>query len=117
MTTYDQNNIFAKVIKGEIPADIIYEDENIVAFKDIYPVASVHILVIPKREYISFDDFICNAGEEFIVNFFKTVRKIAQQLNLVEVGYRLVTNHGELAHQSVKHFHIHILSGSDLKNL
>lgn len=117
MSEYDQNNIFAKVIKGEIPADIIYEDDNVIAFKDIYPAAALHVLVIPKREYVSFDDFICNSSKEFVVEFFKTVRKIADQLNLVEVGYRLVTNHGRLAHQSVKHFHVHILSGENLKNL
>lgn len=117
MSEYDQDNIFAKVIRGEMHADIIYEDDNVIAFKDIYPVAAIHILVIPKKEYISFDDFICSASEEYVSVFFKTVREIALSLNLVEVGYRLVTNHGKLAHQTVKHFHVHILSGNNLKNL
>lgn len=117
MNNYDQNNIFAKIIRREILADIVYEDNDIIAFRDISPAAEVHVLVIPKREYISFDDFICNADNEYVFNFFKTVRKIASSLKLVEVGYRLVTNHGELAHQSVGHFHVHILSGNDIKDL
>jgi len=115
--TYDTNNIFAKIIRGEIPCDKIYEDENTFAFHDISKAAPVHVLVVPKGEYVSFDDFSQNANESQIASFFKSIRKIAAQLGVDKTGYRLITNHGSDASQTVPHFHVHILGGKPLGGL
>lgn len=115
--TYDQNNIFAKIIRGEIPCYEVYNDEDILAFKDVTPAAPVHVLVVPKGEYISFDDFAANAGAAAVGSFFQKVQKIAVQLGLQEKGYRLITNNGADASQTVPHFHVHILGGRQLGGL
>lgn len=115
--TYDNDNIFAKIILGEIPCDEVYQDENVLAFNDISPAAPIHVLVIPKGRYQSFDDFISNANSDIITNFFATVKKIATNLGLVESGYRIITNHGKNASQTVPHFHVHILGGKPLGGL
>ncbi|MDX1950358.1 MAG: HIT domain-containing protein [Rickettsiales bacterium] len=112
--TYDQNNIFAKIIKKEIPTKILYEDEFCIAFNDIQPSAPIHILIVPKGEFISFNDFALNASPEFISGFFKSVQKIAEQNNLIENGFRTLFNHGKNASQSVFHFHVHLLGGRPL---
>ena len=88
MREYDKNNIFAKIIRGEIPANKVYEDENILAFHDISKAAPVHILVIPKGEYVSFTDFSSQASNDEIGNFFKQVRKIAEEFSVDQSGYR-----------------------------
>lgn len=106
---YDKNNVFAKIIRGEIPANKIYEDQDILAFEDISKEAPVHILVIPKDEFISFSDFISRAGVVKVSNFFEKVAKIASDLGLDSSGYRLITNNGSDAGQTVFHFHVHIL--------
>ena len=106
---YDKNNIFAKILKGEIPCDKVYEDEKVFAFKDINPKAPVHILVVPKAEYVSFDDFMEKASDSEIAYFFKKVREIAKGQGVSESGYRVVANNGEKAGQIVFHFHVHIL--------
>ena len=112
---YDKNNIFAKIITGEIPCKKVYEDEDILAFHDIAPEAQIHVLVIPKEmKYKSYNDFVINANPSLLCKFFTTVQKIAQELNLEKDGYRLTTNHGENAMQSVHHFHMHILAGQKL---
>ena len=115
--TYDSDNIFAKILRGEIPSDKVYEEDEVLAFNDISAAAPVHVLVIPKGEYISFDDFSRNAGVERIASFFQTVQKIADDLGVVEDGYRLITNHGHNGSQSVPHFHVHILGGKQLGGL
>ncbi len=115
--TYDKDNIFAKIIRGEIPATKVYEDEKVVAFQDVAPATKVHILVVPKGEYVSFDDFVMKASATEIAYFFKTVRSIANEHGLVETGYRIITNHGRDACQSVPHFHVHILGGRFLGGL
>ena len=112
--TYDTNNIFAKILRGEIPCNKVYEDTFVLAFHDIAPSAPVHVLVIPKGEYVSFDDFATNAPAGFMHDFFASVRKVAAQLGVVECGYRLITNHGADASQSVPHFHVHILAGKQM---
>lgn len=112
--SYDPNNIFAKILRKEISAQIIYEDDNVLAFNDIFPKAPTHVLVIPKASYVSFDDFINTAAAEKIVVFFQTIRKIAHQLGLAESGYRLMMNHGQDSGQEVPHFHVHILGGKPL---
>ncbi len=113
---YNQNNIFAKIIRGEIPADKVYEDENILAFNDIAPVAPTHVIVIPKGEYQDFADFINKSESEEIQNFFQKVADIADKLG-VAGEYRLVTNIGSRAGQSVFHFHMHIIGGVKLEGL
>jgi diadenosine tetraphosphate (Ap4A) HIT family hydrolase len=110
-TNYDEDNIFAKILKGEIPNDTVYEDENILAFRDVNPQREVHVLVIPRGRYVSFDDFAANAGARGIGIFFNRVGYIAKQMGLQENGYRLIMNVGEDGGQEVPHFHVHILGG------
>ncbi len=112
--SYDSNNIFAKILRGEIPCKKIYEDQHAIAFEDIAPAAPIHVLVIPKGAYISFNDFVTNASAQEIAGFFASVQKVAAQLELHENGYRIISNHGADASQSVPHFHVHILGGRAL---
>jgi len=114
---YDDSNIFAKILKGEIPCEKIYEDEEVLCFKDIKPVASKHVLIIPKEKYISFDDFILNADQKSITSFFKKIKIIADKLDINNNGYRIITNHGPNANQEVPHFHIHLLGGENLRGI
>lgn len=109
--------IFSKIIRKEVPAECVYEDDSVLAFKDIAPKAPHHILVIPKKVYVSFDDFVQKASPEEQTHFFQTVQKIAESLGLHTTGYRLVTNHGEESGQEVFHFHVHILGGKPLGSL
>lgn len=113
--SYDKSNIFAKILAGSIPANVVYEDESVLAFHDISRAKAVHCLVIPKGAYISFADFCENASAEVIADFFVKVNNIATNiLGLAESGFRLITNHGADANQSVGHFHIHILGGENV---
>ena len=105
--TYDRNNVFAKILRGELPCKKVYEDDLVLAFHDINPEAPVHVLVIPKGEFVSFDDFA--SSDYDIAKFFKVVREVAHKLGLDVGGYRIVTNHGRSAGQVVYHFHVHIL--------
>ncbi|MBN8828351.1 MAG: histidine triad nucleotide-binding protein [Sphingobacteriia bacterium] len=114
---YDKNNIFAKIIRGELPSKKVYEDDKVLAFHDIYPKAPIHIIVIPKGEYISFDDFAVKASDEEIAHFFRIAQKIAAEHGLQPSGYRIGANHGKDANQIVFHFHLHILGGGDLRNI
>lgn len=114
---YDSNNIFAKIIRKEIPADVVYEDKHVLAFRDITPAAPAHILVIPKGEYVSFDDFMQHATADEVAYFFLKVQEIAASIGVDKSGYRLITNHGKDASQSVPHFHVHILGGRALGGL
>ena len=116
-TKYNSDNVFAKIIAGKLPCDKVYEDDDTFAFKDINPEAPTHVLVIPKKGHISFNDFIMNTEENKVASFFKTVREIAAQLGLEKDGYRIVTNHGRNASQTVFHFHVHILGGAPLGRL
>lgn len=106
---YDENNIFNKIIKGELSANKIYEDEKILAFHDISPKAPIHILVVPKLKFISFDDFVENSSSEEVAYFFKKVQEIAKDKGLSDASYRVVANCGEAAGQIVPHFHVHIM--------
>ena len=112
--TYNNNNIFAKILRQEIPCKKVYENEYALAFYDINPQAKIHILVIPKGKYISFADFSKNASKDEIAGVFKAVGKVAQDQNLGEEGYRLLANHGTNAGQEVPHFHIHIFGKQPL---
>ena len=115
--SYDKNNIFAKIIRGEIPCKKVFENDVAFAFEDITPAAPIHILVIPKGEYCSFNDFTSKADSGEISEFFKAVQEIASSQGLSEGGYRLITNHGADASQTVHHFHVHILGGKPLGGL
>lgn len=114
--TYDSDNIFAKMLRGEIACDKLYEDEFAIAFKDISPAAPSHLLVIPKIFVTSFNDFVVQ-DSTLMGQFFKSVQKVAAQEGLVESGYRLISNHGADANQTVAHFHVHILGGMKLGGL
>lgn len=114
---YDPSNIFARIIRGEISSKKVLESDAVLAFHDVAPAAPVHVLVVPKGDYVSFDDFALRATPETISNFFKTVQNIASSLGLPANGYRLITNHGADASQSVPHFHVHILGGKSLGGL
>ena len=114
---YDKENIFAKILRKEIPCNAVYEDDYALAFHDISPASPTHVLVIPKGEFVSFHDFVSGAPEGMAVGFFQAVQKIAAQLGVEKNGYRLITNHGEDASQTVPHFHVHILAGRELGGL
>lgn len=111
---YDQNNIFARILRGEIPNQTVYEDDHVLAFNDIDPKTPVHILVIPKGAYISIDDFGQNASAEEQVAFFKAIGAITKEKGLQEPGFRVIANAGENGNQEVPHFHMHILGGRNL---
>ena len=108
---YDDNNIFAKILRGEIPSSKVYEDEWSYAFEDINPQAPTHTLVIPKGQYVSWDDFSAKASAEEIAGFIRAVGHVAREKGLVEPGYRLLANIGAHGGQEVPHLHVHILSG------
>jgi diadenosine tetraphosphate (Ap4A) HIT family hydrolase len=111
---YDDSNIFARILRGEIPCKKIYEDDFALAFYDIQPHAPVHALVIPKGQYTSFADFGANATPEEITGLTRAVALVARQLGVEDTGYRVITNTGPHSHQSVGHFHVHILGGRSL---
>jgi len=111
---YDTENIFAKILRGEIPCDKVYEDDTVLAFRDINPQAPVHLLVIPKGSYESLDDFSDNASDAEIVGFFRAVGTVAREAGAVDAGYRFLANNGPDAHQEVAHFHVHVFAGRDL---
>jgi len=111
---YDKNNIFAKIIRGEIPATKIYEDEKVLAFRDISKAAPTHVLVIPKGEYINFSDFVSKADSAEVSYFFKKANEVAELLGVNKSGFRILANNGSDAHQTVPHFHLHILAGKKL---
>jgi histidine triad (HIT) family protein len=111
---YDDANIFAKILRGEIPNKTVYEDEWALAFHDINPQAPHHVLVIPTGRYVSWDDFSNNAGDAEIAGFIRAVGKVARDLGLVEPGYRLLANIGQHGHQEVPHLHVHLFGGKPL---
>lgn len=111
---YDDQNVFAKILRGEIPAKSVYEDEHAFAFHDINPQAPTHILVIPKGAYVSWDDFSARASDAEIAGFVRAVGHVARAAGLVEPGYRLLANTGPDSNQEVPHLHVHIFAGTSL---
>jgi diadenosine tetraphosphate (Ap4A) HIT family hydrolase len=111
---YDDANIFARILRGELPATKVYEDEHALAFNDLFPQAPIHILVIPKGPYVSWDDFSERASDAEMGGFVRAVGKIARERGLVADGYRLLANVGRLSGQEVPHLHVHILAGRPL---
>ena len=111
---YDDGNIFARILRGEIPAKKVYEDEQALAFHDINPAAPVHILVIPKGRYVSWDDFSERGSAEEIAGYVRAVGHVAREQGLVEPGYRLLANVGRNGGQEVPHLHVHLFGGRGL---
>ena len=111
---YDPNNIFARILRGEIPCDKVYEDDFALAFRDINPQAPTHVLVIPKGAYESQDDFSRDGTDAEIVGFWRAVGAVARELGLAEPGYRFMANTGPDGHQEVQHFHVHLFGGRKL---
>lgn len=111
---YDESNIFARILRGEIPCRKVHEDEHSLAFHDIAPQAPVHVLVIPKGPYVSWDDFSARASEAEIAGFVRAVGKVARDMGLVAPGYRLLANVGGDGGQEVPHLHVHLFAGRGL---
>jgi len=111
---YDDNNVFARILRGELPSKKVHEDEHALAFHDINPVAPVHILVIPKGPYVSWDDFSQKASDAELAGFVRAVGKVARDAGLVEQGYRVLANTGQRGGQEVPHLHMHIFGGAYL---
>ena len=108
---YDDDNIFARILRGELPANKVYEDPWAIAFHDIRPQAPVHVLVIPKGRWVSWDDFSSHASDEEIAGFVRATGAVTRQLELDRPGYRLMVNMGHDGHQEVPHMHVHIFGG------
>lgn len=111
---YDDSNVFARILRGEIPCDKVFEDDYALAFRDINPMTPVHVLVIPKGRYVSMADFGTQASSEEIAGFFGAVARVAEELGVSDSGYRILANHGRDANQEVPHFHVHIFAGAPL---
>jgi diadenosine tetraphosphate (Ap4A) HIT family hydrolase len=114
LAPYDDNNIFARILRGEIPSKRVYEDDFAIAFHDINPQAPVHVLVIPRGKYVSWADFSARASDAEIAGFVRAVGTVARDLGLEEPGYRLLANAGQDSHQEVPHLHVHIFAGRKL---
>lgn len=115
--SYDTTNVFARILRGEIPCKEVYQDEFALAFHDIRPLAPVHVLVIPKGPYVSLDDMTAQATPEFVGGFFRAVAETARVLGIVASGYRILANIGRDAHQEVMHFHVHLFAGRPLGSM
>ncbi len=111
---YDDQNIFAKILRGEIPSKRVYEDDFAIAFHDINPQAPTHLLVIPRGAYVSWDDFSAHAPDAEIAGFIRAVGAVARAAGLVEPGYRLLANIGQHGNQEVPHLHVHVFGGRPL---
>lgn len=111
---YDRNNVFARILRGELPCTKVYEDEHVLAFRDIAPQAPTHVVLIPKGDYVSADDFSAAAPDAQLAAFMRAVNKIATAEGIAETGFRIIANTGKDGRQEVPHFHLHILGGRDV---
>lgn len=111
---YDDTNVFARILRGEIPAQRVYEDEWAIAFPDIAAQAPTHLLVIPRGAYVSWDDFTARGSDAEVAGFVRAIGRIARDMGLVEPGYRLLANVGRDSHQQVPHLHVHLFAGRAL---
>ncbi len=114
---YDSSNIFARILRGELPCREVYRDAHALAFHDINPQAPVHILVIPTGPYVSWDDFSARASGEEIAGFVRAVGHVAREAGLVAPGYRLLANIGQHGHQEVPHLHVHLFGGQQFRGM
>ncbi|EAU46862.1 histidine triad nucleotide-binding protein [Salipiger bermudensis] len=112
--TYDTENIFAKILRGEIPNDTVLETEHSLAFNDIRPQAPIHVLVIPRGAYVNYDDFASNASDAEIVDYTRAIAKVCEMKGVEADGFRMISNAGEHGVQEVPHLHVHILGGRGL---
>ena len=112
--TYDQGNVFARILRGELPNRTAYEDEHTLAFEDIHPQAPTHVLVIPKGPYVSLTDFAEKATDAGIVSWVRAIGKVARQTGVDQTGFRTIANNGEDGAQDVPHLHMHVLGGRRL---
>jgi histidine triad (HIT) family protein len=111
---YDDDNVFAKILRGEIPCEKVYEDEHVLAFNDIAHMAPVHVLVIPKGKYVSMDDFAEQASDAEVAALMRAMGRIAREAGVAESGYRVVANTGPDSGQEVMHLHFHVFAGRRL---
>lgn len=111
---YDDGNVFAKILRAEIPCTKVYEDEHVLAFEDVNPQAPVHVLVIPKGRYRSLDEFADRASAEEMAAWVRAIGLVAREKGLIENGYRVLANTGRDGHQEVPHLHMHVFGGGDL---
>ena len=111
---YDRNNVFARILRGELPCTKVYEDEHVLAFRDINAQAPTHVVLIPKGEYVSVDDFAATASDAELAAFTRAIGQVAKIEGVVDGGYRVLANHGTAAHQEVPHFHMHLFGRRDL---
>ena len=111
---YDRKNVFALILRGELPCDKVFDDEHVLAFRDIHPQAPVHIVLIPKDEYVSVDDFSEKASDAELAAFMRAISRLGREAGVTESGYRILANHGPEAHQEVPHFHLHLFGGRGL---
>ncbi len=111
---YDRNNVFARILRGEIPCKKVYEDEHVLAFQDISARAPTHVLVIPKGEYVSLDDFSEKASIDEVAALVRALGRIAREQGVAESGYRILANSGRDGRQEVPHLHVHLVGGRDL---
>ena len=111
---YDDSNIFARILRGEIPSRRVYEDEYAIAFHDIAPQAPIHVLVIPRGPYVALSDFVATAPDAEIAGFFRAVGEVAKQLDLEQPGFRVLSNMGMHSGQEVPHLHVHLFGGGPL---
>lgn len=115
--SYDSNNVFARILRGEIPCKKVAETEHSLAFHDINPLTPTHVLVIPKGAYVDFDDFTARAGDAEVIDYIRAIGEVARQQGVAEDGYRLLSNCGVNAHQEVPHLHVHIFGGKKLGHM
>ena len=115
--SYDDGNVFAKILRGEIPNKTVYEDDHVLAFHDINPLTPTHVLVVPKGRYVSMDDFTATASDQEVAALFRAVGTIARQVGVADGGYRILANNGADAHQEVPHLHVHIFGGERLGHM
>jgi len=111
---YDAGNIFARILRGELPSKTVLESEHSLAFHDVNPIAPIHVLVIPKGAYVSWDDFAAKASDAEIADFTRTIGKVATQVGADQQGYRLLSNIGKRGGQEVPHLHVHLFAGAPL---
>lgn len=114
MRSYDGSNIFARILRGEIPSPRVHDSQHAVAIKDIHPQAPTHLLVLPTGSYVDFDDFAARASDEEIVSYVRAIGSIAREAGVADSGYRLIFNIGPDSHQEVPHLHAHVLGGRAL---
>ncbi len=113
-TSYDETNVFARIVRGELPCDKVFEDPHTLAFRDVRPQTRVHILVIPKGQYVSMADFSARATGPEIESLVRAIGRVAREADIETDGYRLLANHGRHARQEVPHFHVHVFGGEPL---